>query len=74
MQGTYKDILPKGGGRKGLMFGSSRPVPTGRDSISVLGTMDRETAIRPLYVCGEGKVCVGGGEGEESVFECFGEG
>lgn len=50
------------------MFGSSRPVPTGRDSISVLGTMDRETAIRPLYVCEEG------GEGEESMFEYVGEG
>lgn len=26
---TYNDIRPNGGGRKGLMLGSSRPVPTG---------------------------------------------
>ena len=59
--GTYKDIRPNGGGKKGLMLGSSRPVPTGRDSISVLGTMLKETAIRPLCGCGW---VGGGGEGE----------
>ena len=48
------------------MLGSSRPVPTGRDSISVLGTMLKETAIRPL--CGGG--WVGGGGGRGSVCVC----
>ena len=55
---TYKDIRPNGGGKKGLMLGSSRPVPTGRDSISVLGTMLKETAIRPLCVLEGGVECV----------------
>ena len=50
------------------MLGSSRPVPTGRDSISVLGTMLKETAIRPL--CGCGWVGGGGGRGSVCVCEC----
>ena len=48
------------------MFGSSRPVPTGRDSISALGTMERETAIRPLCVYGRGR----GGDGGDGVCVC----
>ena len=49
---THNDILPNGGGRKGFIFGSSRPVPTFRDSTSDLGTMLNEMARRPL-ICKE---------------------
>ena len=53
---TYNDILPNGGGRKGFIFGSSRPVPTFRDSTSDLGTMLNEMARRPLIWKEEGRL------------------